>query len=434
MKKIFYSLALLLSVFASCKKDRPDERPDTSPPGELTQKLQRPLGAPIGQLVQKEIGATGGSIQSGDGVVNITIPAGAVEGATVFSIQEVENTLNSRGRSYRLRPEGINFKKNVKITYRYAGIDLGSVDPRMLFLAFQDKDGYYYSANKTKGNLNDNTLTVEAAHFSDWTFYSRYDLNIDGGRKDGGKVFLRESETVKVNVYASPKSDGKNEIDELLSPLYDPVMSSVQWDFSPRKGSLQVGSDRIATYKAPAKISKTEEIVITATLTGDIGKDNQGNPVKLMQLVQPVVLENDDYFILSEDGQEMDASDFSATLVEGMGVQLSARFPNGYNLSAYTYGSAVASYPYNMHGVSGSATLELVGPDQRAFIVYRPEDCVNGNGQSIFSPGAFVLKSVGHTAGKYFEGEFNCTMFRFDFCNSTVKKSIAGRFKIRKQG
>ncbi|MCG2615299.1 hypothetical protein LZZ85_13450 [Terrimonas sp. NA20] len=434
MKKIFYTLALILSVLTSCKKDKPEEDPEGPPPGELSQKLKLPLGAPVGSAVQKEIGAAGGVIQSPDGVIKITVPAGAVDVPTAFSVQEVTNTLETRARSYRLRPEGVNFKKPLTVTYRYAGIDIGSIDPRMLFLAFQDKDGYYYSANKTKGDLNNHTLTVETTHFSDWTFYSRYDLNIDGGRKEGGRVFLRESEKVKVNVYVSPKSEGEDDIDELLSPLYDPVMSSVQWDFSPKKGSLQISVDRIASYQAPAKISRTEEIVITATLTGDIGKDNQGNPVRLMQLVQPVVLENDDYFILSEDGEEMVAADFSATLIEGMGVQLSARFPNGYNLSAYTYGSAVASYPYNMHGVAGSATLELVGQDQRSFIVYRAEDCFNGNGQAIFSPGAFVLKSVGHTAGKYFEGEFTCTMFRFDFCNSTVKKSISGRFKIRKQG
>lgn len=181
MKKIVYALALAISVFTSCKKDK-QEDPIVTPPGELTQKLKLPLGAVIGNAVQKEIGAAGGSIQSPDGVIRITVPAGALETTASFSVQEVENTLETRARSYRLRPEGVNFKKPVTITYHYASIDLGSIDPRLLFLAFQDKDGYYYSANKTKGNLNNNTLTVETTHFSDWTFYSRYDLDVADAR------------------------------------------------------------------------------------------------------------------------------------------------------------------------------------------------------------------------------------------------------------
>lgn len=433
MKKIVYVLALAISVFTSCKKDK-QEDPIVTPPGELIQKLKLPLGAVIGNAVQKEIGAAGGSIQSADGVIKITVPAGALESTASFSVQEVENTLETRAKSYRLRPEGVNFKKPVTVTYNYASIDLGSIDPRLLFLAFQDKDGYYYSANKTKGNLNNNTLTVETTHFSDWTFYSRYDLELTDARIENGKVYLRESEDVKVWVSSSLQPEGKGDVDGLLVRLGDPIALGAKWEFSPRKGSITIANGNTAVYKAPARITQTEEIVITATLTGDLGKDNAGNPVKLMQLVQPVVLENDDYFILTEDGNDMSATEFEASLIAGVGVQIAARFSNGYHLSAYTYGSAAASYPYNMHGMPGNAALELVGQDQRAFIVYRAEDCINGNGRTIFSPGAFVLKSVAHTAGKYFEGEFNCTMFRFDYCNSSVKKTISGRFKIRKQG
>jgi hypothetical protein len=434
MKKIFYSLALLISVFASCKKDKPEEGPDVPPPGELTQKLKLPLGAAIGNAIQKEIGGAGGTIQSSDGVIKVTIPAGALDGTTTFSVQEVENTLGTRAKSYRLRPEGVNFKKAVTISYRYAGIDLGSVDPRMFFLAFQDKDGYYYSANKTKGNLNDNTLTVETMHFSDWTFYSQYDIIASPARIEEGKVYLRESEDVKIYVTSSARSEGKGEVDDLLVNLYDPVIAGAKWEYSPRKGALTIGEHNAVVYKAPPKISKTEEIVVTATLTGDLGKDNQGNPVKLMQLVQPVVLENDDYFLLTESGVELAATRFDAELIPGMGIQIFANFVNGYNFSAYLYGTTPASYSYNQHGAEGAAVLELVPEDQRGFVVFRPKECLNGGDGLVYSPGAMIIKSIGHSAGKYFEGEFSCTMYRFDYCSSGVSKAISGRFKIRKQG
>lgn len=426
--KLLLLLCLSVSFFA-CKKGNVN-KPGSPAAGGV---LKLPHGAPTGNAVIKEIGPGGGILQSADGVLQITVPAGAVDNQVGFSVQPVENTLGTRALSYRLKPEGVNFKKPVTITYNYSSIDLGTTDPKYLFLACQDAQGYYYSANKTKGDKASNTLTVETTHFSDWTFYSLYEFYIRQGKAVNGKIQLAASESAELGINSLvPKSSG-GELDALIAPLENPVISAAGWDFIDKKGTLTVVQTQgKAVYKAPFKIEKEQEIVITAMLNGNLGKDNEGNPVRQMQLSQPVRLITDDYFILSENGVEMSASEFNGDLIQLYGVQIFAKFPNGYNLSSYIYSTSTGNFGYDMHGVPGKANLELVPSDNKAYIVFRPENCQQP-GSLIFSPGSFKLTSVANSIGEYFEGSFTCTMFKFSWCESGGTKTISGRFRIRKK-
>jgi hypothetical protein len=122
--------------------------------------MQRPHGAAIGTAVSKTIGQDGGVIQSTDASITVSIPAGAISSPTEFIIQQVESILpGSKGSSFRLLPEGAAFGKPVTIQFSYAGLNLASMPAELLYLAYQDSEGYYHMMNKTERNTTEYYLS-----------------------------------------------------------------------------------------------------------------------------------------------------------------------------------------------------------------------------------------------------------------------------------
>lgn len=428
MKKILLTVSLALSMIA-CKKS--EENTPEPPPPSSQQQLKLPLGAPLGNAVIKEIGTAGGTIQSTDGIMKVSIPAGAVEQSVTFSIQEIKNTLGSKGHSYRLRPEGVNFKKPVTLTYTYGSLDIGLTDPRYLFLACQDEQGYYHSAKNTKSNKTNHTLTVETTHFSDWTFYTMYEFEITGGVAVNGKAELREDESIELSIKRLTTKTTNGPLDELLAPLYDPVASAT-WDLLPKKGTLTINNiDGKAIYRAPKTINAEQEVIVTAMLKDVVAKDNEGNAIRMMQLSQPITLKTGDYFTLSENGNEMYASEFSADFIPGFSIDINAKLPTGANLSCHAWGGKPSSHPYKNNMSPGTAMLELVTSDKESFIIFRPDNCDQPK-ELFFSPGSFVVTSVANTTGQYFEGNYTATLYHFDYCGKGSSKSISGKFRIKR--
>lgn len=430
MKNKFLILLCMSMVLFACKKNKvKSSQPATSTAGQL----KVAPGKPTGNAVAKDIGPAGGTLQSADGVLKITVPAGAVENSVSFSVQPVENTLGGKALSYRLRPEGVTFKKPVTLTYNYSSINIGTIDPRYLFLACQDAEGYYYSAKNTRGNKANHTLTVETTHFSDWTFYSMFEFYIKEGNVVDGKIELAANESAEILIHRHIPKTADGDLDALLVPLRDPVISAAGWDLLPKKGTLTVSQlDGKAVYRAPAIINTPQEVIVTAMMNGDFGKDNEGNPVRQIQLSQPIKLTTDDYFILTENGVEMRATQAEGETLQLLGVQINASFANGYNLSSYIYSTTPGNYSYNLHGTIDKANLELVPADGKSYIVYRPDRC-DQPGNLAFSPGSFKLTSVAQTVGQYYEGSFTATMFKFNYCEDGGTKTISGKFRIRKK-
>lgn len=432
-RAFFFSFSVLCALFIcfSCERNNINsQNPDTpSPP------LQLPHGKPIGETATAQIGKEGGTLTSTDGTITIEVPAGAVDVATTFSVQEVENVLKSRSKSFRLLPENVDFKKPVTLTYHYDKISMEGTNPDMLFLAYQDKDGNFYWANKTKGNRQNKTLTVQTSHFSDWTFYSQYDLYSDN-KLLNGEISLDQGEEIAIELKATPQDKLDVEYSQIQLPDvgYGHVIKKASWDYSPKKGKLMVNSGAASiVYEAPAKVDKIERVYINVTLNGDLGKDNLGNVVQQMQIIQPVVIYPEGYFIISENGSEMSALDFSGEFIQLVGSQLVAHFPNGYNLSLYTYDGSVGGFKYNLHGTPGAAVIELTQSEGKGgMIVMRPKDCSGKEPELYFSPGALNMKAVPNRKGEYFEGEFTVTLFSFGYCQKPSSKSLSGKFRFKK--
>lgn len=426
----FSALGILLLCF-SCERNNIQTRnPDTpSPP------LQLPHGQPIGEIATAQIGKEGGTLTSKDGTITMEVPAGAVDAATTFSVQEVENVLKSRSKSFRLLPENVDFKKPVTLTYHYDKISMEGTNPDMLFLAYQDKEGNFYWANKTKGNRQDKTLTVQTSHFSDWTFYSQYDLYSEN-KLLNGEISLVQGEEIAIELKATPQDNFEGEYSQIQLPEvnYGNVIKKTVWDYSPKIGKLIVNAgEGSIVYEAPAKVDKVERVYINVTINGNLGKDNLGNIVQQMQIRQPVVINPDGYFIISENGSEMSALDFSGEFIQLVGSQLVAKFSNGYNLSLYTYDGSVGGFKYNLHGTPGCAVIELTQSEGKGgMMVMRPKDCGSKDAELYFSPGALNMKAVPNRKGEYFEGEFTVTLFGHGYCEKPSSKSLSGKFRFKK--
>lgn len=426
---LLFAICSLLFLSTSCKKNRPGR----NKPPVKGEPIQLAHGKPIGMLVTETIGTQGGVVTSADGTMKMEVPAGAVDVVTNFSIQEVENVLKNSGKSYRLLPEGIEFKKPVTLTYHYGNISLEGRNPDFLFLAYQDKEGYFYSANKTRGNRQAQTLSVTTTHFSDWTFYAQYDLHFPGRSLTNGELKLMEGEEAVIELKTTILDKLDDEYGRMQLPqLHTNILAQkATWDYAPKKGTMLTNALQAnSTYKAPAKVETVERVYINITINGDLGTDNLGNKVQQMQIRQPVVISPEGYFILTENGAEIAATEFSGEYEQLIGSQIVARFPNGYTLSCYIYGGT-GGFPYNQHYMIGSAVLELSQNDKDGMVIFRPKIC--GQDPTLaFSPGTFNMNTIAQRKGEYFEGEFTTTMYGYDYCQSGRTKSLSGKFRFKK--
>lgn len=130
--------ALFLSLLALCFSCKKEQSPQNAKPEPVGEKVKRQHGQPADTAAKATITSGGGTVVSADGRIILTIPAGAVDAATEFIIQPITNALETRGLAYRLLPEGVTFKKDITISYSYAGLPLLNADSKYICLAYQD--------------------------------------------------------------------------------------------------------------------------------------------------------------------------------------------------------------------------------------------------------------------------------------------------------
>src|SRR4030081_2081144 len=100
MKNIFLALGLLSSTIMFGQTDT------TILPMEKLSDSSA-IGTPDGKQVSKDIGATGGTIVSDDGRIELIFPPGALTSTTSISIQPTTNAApNGTGKAYAFEPSG----------------------------------------------------------------------------------------------------------------------------------------------------------------------------------------------------------------------------------------------------------------------------------------------------------------------------------------
>jgi len=269
--KLFF--CLLLFALVSCKKNpvQPEENP-TLPSNQH--------GSTIGTPIQQTIGAAGGTIKTADENIQLVIPAGAVETDVNFSIQEVASTVGESGigRSFRLLPENVEFKKDVDLTFKVPdslfvkyGIKLDR-----LRLVYQNSKGEWRFGAFPKYVDYNRTVTVKTKHFSDWTLMSGVKIILTG------KDELTAGKTTTLKAIMTAATDNE---DFAVPPSYSDVD-----EWSPlldQFGSVS-GNKETATLTAPNPVLYPVITKVTAYFRAPPTHSNQ--PYSRFAVQSPGVL------------------------------------------------------------------------------------------------------------------------------------------------
>lgn len=257
MKTVIYAaIAVALLSLTSCKKQEdvidPDQ-PDTSATQSSTE-----IGEPVGDMITKTIGAEGGTLTSTDGKVTLTIPAGAVDKATPFSIEPITNTApNGVGRAYRFAPDGMQFKTPLSLTYRYEDSEVMSEE---LLVGYQKPDGMWYSVPGRQVDKSKNQVTVPMKHFSDWGLLDVFTLVIAGDQNE--IIYFGESTDLSIFEIVNPG----NEVESALLQREFGEAKIGKWTLS-GGGKLEQTGERRATYTAPAAPTAQNPVTVSVELT-----------------------------------------------------------------------------------------------------------------------------------------------------------------------
>jgi hypothetical protein len=157
--------------FISCKKTRSEEEYAGTGIGAI-----RTTGTALETVRNTVIGPAGGKLVSRDGKIQVDIPAGAVAANTTFGITAITSTSDAGlGGAYRITPH-IKFSKPVTLTMSYAG-QIDSVgSPCYLLPGYQDSTGAWKMVTKRTINEQQQTVSVQTDHFSDWTLLTPFKL------------------------------------------------------------------------------------------------------------------------------------------------------------------------------------------------------------------------------------------------------------------
>jgi hypothetical protein len=277
MKNLKNYLVVVISItlvftFACNKEDGPVfDNPGTP--------IITEFGEPIGQANEATIGSEGGTIQSSDGMLSLTIPQGALSSATVISIQPVTNQAPlGLGKGYRLGPEGLNFDNPVTLTFHYSEELLDSNPAEFLWIVFQEIDGSWKAMLNSALNSEAKTVTVETSHFSDWSIGRFVDLTLEPVSKS-----VKKGEKIELAVTGFSKGEvtAEDDLAPLIFSKIDPLdflstnelgwkvvewtLNGVKTPVSNSNGSLK-STKLSASYTAPANVPKPNVVSISVEL------------------------------------------------------------------------------------------------------------------------------------------------------------------------
>lgn len=404
-----------LTFFAfSCKKTITEHQDNNLP-------VPVDRGEAVGALVSKIIGPEGGSFQSIDGNIRIDIPSGTVSSPTTFTLQPVSKTLPAAtGTAYRLGPENMNFQNDIKISIRYTSDDLVGTNENDLYLAYQDKDGYWHRAIQTNIDKVNHSLEVKTRHFSDWVvermFYIKADKSSASARDD-----------VKLAAYYS---DVTGE-DDLLSPnIIVPDKNIDEW-FVNGPGSISNTKNATAIYTAPEVITAPQTIAVGVRIKNIVSRRNPDRPgnTGLVIVQVPIQLNPDEYFIWefngsSHSGLSLDAALLGTTttlagtgLTGSVNITLNATKPGSYDM-----GSSVTPDNFGLQ-------VFLSGQLQ---VMYQGMYYVCNEPTPRYGKGKLAITRFGAIGG-IIEGELSATVYTISSgCNYT-NKQVTGKFRIRRR-
>ncbi|MBL0740933.1 hypothetical protein [Chryseolinea lacunae] len=312
--RVVVLLALVMPLLWLSCRDNDNPSPQSSEP------VVTEPGTPLGDKVSGSIGTTGGTLQSADGKLKITIPAGALSANTTVSVQPISNTAPlGLGHGYRLEPEGTTFAKPVTLTFTYTDDVLNGNLSDFLWIVTQGTDGGWNAALKSVVDDAAHTVTVEAPHFSDWALGTFVGLSLT---PTSSTLLVGKSLALSITGFSADKADEEDELVPLsvinsdldaLTPLtpIPPLESRLQefkiksWTLngttapvSNSNGSL-TAEGKNATYTAPNKKPSVNPVAVSVQLQGS---NKEGKSVAYMLNSNISIVSSDYYLLVTIDG------------------------------------------------------------------------------------------------------------------------------------
>ncbi|MBO0930253.1 IPT/TIG domain-containing protein [Fibrella aquatilis] len=272
MKTFLYTLlaAITLSLF-SCKHDLDPVAPGQD--GGPVQGIEQPVGESLGDPVTKKIGPAGGNLQSADGALTITVPAGALTALTEVGIEPITSTCpGGIGDGWRLTPHGTTFAKPVQLTINYSAQKDSVSLPQALGMAYQDSKGIWRFVGQKAVDANTHKLTVQTTHFSDWVYLQWMTLSPITAR-----VGAKQQVKLEALQYAPVALDAEGLVIPIIAEYKDgypvgdphplPAKYIKKWSLA-GAGSLNAPGGAEATYTAPGQILKSTTVAVSLELKG----------------------------------------------------------------------------------------------------------------------------------------------------------------------
>ncbi|GEP90314.1 hypothetical protein SAMN05660909_00075 [Chitinophaga terrae (ex Kim and Jung 2007)] len=411
--KILCLFGAMIFALLSCKKSGDEPSPGPKP-------VPMEHGTATGAPVTKTIGAAGGTISTPDGNIKIEIPAGAVTGETNFTIQPVTSTLPSAtGTTYRLTPENVDFKKDIKISMQYTDEDLVGANENDLYLAYQDAAGYWRRAVLTWIDKTTKTLTINTRHFSDWTieriFYIK---NVDN------KTRLFAKEETGLIAYVDDVKDSTDIIYHDIVPT-----ENVEGWFVTGPGTFNNPKTSTTYYTAPDVIQEPKEVAVGIRIKGMVDKRHPDRPgtggLVIVQIALKLV--PDEFFIWQMDGVEHFATAVDAALL-GTSTVLMGTGPTG-QVGITVNTSKAGTFEAGGPAEPDKYSMQVSVP--QSTVVYQSTYYNCNDTKPRYGAGKLNISLYQNVDG-FISGDFNVTVYtRGEGCQNKSKQ-VTGSFKLRR--
>jgi hypothetical protein len=278
------AVVVLMAVFTSCGSGGDGS---STPPG--AEPLMTQPGTANGSAATQTIGPNGGTLTSVDGRVEITVPAGAVDEDTSFSITPVTGPAENAVATYYLEPEGVTFELPVTLTFQAPESGETRISIEGMGIAYHDVEGYWPWLDVSR-DADAKTLSVEVEHFCEFSMLEGYQLSpVDA------EIQVNESIQLQVMSCVAPGDDDLEGLLELLltghsyrcRPAGELEVMVTNWSVNDIPGgndtfgTVTAGSSRNATYKAPKQQPDPKTVMVTA----EIGELSQSGKVWVCSLV-----------------------------------------------------------------------------------------------------------------------------------------------------
>lgn len=234
------------------------------------------VGIPIGASNSATIDATGGTIFSTDGRLEIIIPPNALITSTKITIQPVTNTTpGGAGEGYDLSPDGQQFALPITLRFHYDSLDMEGTSFLAFGIAYQKKDHVWSSFNSAVVDSIAGTESITTSHFTVHNLYRRiYVIPVSAKIDVGNTIALKVQQ---VTFVPDPNQD-PNQDDQLIAGLVDFTRpAQIMWFVNGNAGGNSndgtispVSNSFTTTYTAPSTTvnMSSNPVAVRARLSG----------------------------------------------------------------------------------------------------------------------------------------------------------------------